>query len=113
MNFTFLPQWKEELVCSSSLGDLTLEMPMGVLSVYLPTKATWQDSAPTIWARPQWYLIYAQLKAWCALQDIPLFVDDTASVFISKKESQSNIAFRRACMLDSMKITPVAYNISP
>lgn len=81
MDFTFLPRWKEELVCSSSLGEVILEMPMGVPSIYLPTEAVWQDSAPE-WARPHWKSIHLQLKAWCALHDLPLFVDDTASVFI-------------------------------
>lgn len=80
MDFTFLPRWKEELVCSSSLGEVILEMPMGVPSIYLPTKAGWQDSAPE-WARPHWESIHLQLKAWCALHDFPLVVDDTASVF--------------------------------
>jgi hypothetical protein len=80
MDFTFQPRWKEELVCSCSLGELILEMPMGVPSIYLPTEVVWQASAPD-WARPYWNSIHTQLKAWCALHDFPLFLDDTASVF--------------------------------
>lgn len=80
MNFSFHPRWKEELVCSSSLGTLVLEMPMGIPSVYLPTEATWQNVAPA-WAQPYWSAIHAQLKAWCAQHGMPLHVDSTACVF--------------------------------
>ncbi|CAG9237494.1 hypothetical protein BCAR13_810002 [Paraburkholderia caribensis] len=79
MDWTFRTRWKEELVCSSSIGGLILEMPMGVPSIYLPTEAAWQASAPE-WARPYWDSIHTQLKSWCALHSFPLVVDGTASV---------------------------------
>jgi hypothetical protein len=78
--FTFLPRWKEELVCSSPLGSLVLEMPMGVESVYLPTEAAWRDRAPG-WAREHWQEIHTQLQEWCTRNKIPLYVEDTAQVY--------------------------------
>jgi hypothetical protein len=80
MEFIFRTRWKEELICSNPLGDLILEMPMGIPAIYLPTKAAWQASAPE-WARPYWDSLHTQLKSWCALHDFPLVVDSTASVF--------------------------------
>lgn len=53
---------------------------MGVLSVYLPTEAAWQNAAPE-WAGSYWSAIHAQLEAWCARHAIPLHVDSTAGVF--------------------------------
>lgn len=53
---------------------------MGVPSIYLPTEAAWQNSAPE-WAQPYWSKIHAQLEAWCARHGFPLYVDSTASVF--------------------------------
>ena len=35
--FEFQPRWREEIVCSCSLGAFILEMTMGVTTVYLPT----------------------------------------------------------------------------
>lgn len=80
MNFTFRPQWKEELVCSCQLGEFILEMPMGVPSVYIPTQAAWQDRAP-MWARPYWSSVHVQLMDWCTNHGFPLHVDDSANIF--------------------------------
>jgi len=82
LDFTFQPRWKEELVCSCTLGEFVLEMPMGVPSVYIPTESAWQNLAPT-WARPYWNLVYVQLVAWCANHGFPLHVDSSASIFVT------------------------------
>lgn len=81
MDFTFQPRWKEELVCSCTLGEFVLEMPMGVPSVYIPTEPAWLDLAPT-WARPYWSSVYVQLATWCASHGFPLHVDSSASIFV-------------------------------
>jgi hypothetical protein len=77
--FRFSYRWKEELVCSSALGEFTLEMPMGIPSVYFPTGAVWAMKAPA-WAKPHWEAIRSQLEAWCKEQRVPLYVDDTARI---------------------------------
>jgi hypothetical protein len=81
MNFTFQPQWKEELVCTCPLGQFILEMPMGIPSVYLPSESAWQDHAPD-WAKPYWKVLREQLAAWCAKCDYPLYENHAAQVFV-------------------------------
>jgi hypothetical protein len=78
--FTFTPRWKEELVCSCSLGRFVLEMPMGVTSVYLPPEERWQSIAPE-WARHHWTALHGQLSSWCSSLGYPLRVDGTAQVY--------------------------------
>ncbi len=39
--FKFQPRWKEELVVTGDGGQFILELPMGVLSAYLPTESAW------------------------------------------------------------------------
>ena len=78
--FRFEPRWKEELVCSCSLGSFLLEMPMGVVSVCLPSETTWLRSSPD-WAKPHWEAFRTQLREWCSLQGIPLCVSETADVW--------------------------------
>lgn len=80
IRFEFRPRWKEELVCSSVLGNLVLDMPMGVTSVYLPTEGSWARQAPQ-WARAMWPEFHAQLVQWCASERVPLYVEDSASVY--------------------------------
>lgn len=76
VKFEFKSQWKEQLVCSCALGSFVLDMPMGVVSVYLPTKEHWQQVAPK-WALTLWDALYQQLKQWCEGQEIPLHLDAT------------------------------------
>jgi len=78
--FSFHPRWKEELVCSCSLGAFVLEMPMGVTSVYMPTEERWPTVAPE-WARPHWKTLHSQLEAWCSAQRIPLYLDNTTQPY--------------------------------
>lgn len=80
VKFTFQPRWKEELVCTCHLGSFILEMPMGILSVYLPTQVIWQEKAPP-WAKDHWVSVHEQLTEWCAQGKIPLYVDGTANVY--------------------------------
>jgi hypothetical protein len=76
VQFKFEPKWKEELVCSCALGSFVLDMPMGVVSVYLPTKEHWKEVAPH-WALELWDALYQQLHDWCETQKIPLHLDPT------------------------------------
>jgi hypothetical protein len=76
VQFVFRPKWKEELVCSCALGTFVLDMPMGVISVYLPTEEHWKEVAPP-WALELWSTLYQQLHAWCETQKIPLQLDAT------------------------------------
>jgi hypothetical protein len=75
IQFIFQPRWKEQLVCQCELGQIILDMPMGIVSVYVPTKDAWLEVAP-IWAVPLWDSFFEQLTAWCDSQKIPLHVDD-------------------------------------
>jgi len=60
--FEFQPRWKEELVCTGPGGTFVLELPMGVLSAYLPTEAVWQEKAP-VWSRALWSELHDELAA--------------------------------------------------
>lgn len=75
----FEPKWKEELVCTMDGKKFIVELTMGVLTVYFPTKSKWATSAPE-WARPQWERVRADLSAWCQQQNIPLIIEDSAWV---------------------------------
>lgn len=72
VTFTFRPQWKEELSCACELGEVILDMPMGVTSVYVPHQQTWEAEAPA-WALPHWETFNEQLSAWCDEHNIPLY----------------------------------------
>lgn len=76
VEFEFKPMWKEELVCTCALGSFVLDMPMGVISVYLPTKEHWKEVAPAL-ALELWDALSQQLKEWCEKQKIPLHLDAT------------------------------------
>jgi hypothetical protein len=80
LTFMFEPRWKEELVCSCGLGSFVLEMPMGTISVLLPTQSLWEQNAPT-WARPHWEALRTQLAKWCAQYRYPLYIDASATVY--------------------------------
>lgn len=75
IKFSFQPRWKEELVCQCELGEIVLDMPMGTVSVYVPTESAWREVAP-VWAVLLWKSFFEQLSAWCDLQKIPLHLDD-------------------------------------
>ncbi len=78
--FAFQPRWKEELVCSCARGSFILEMPMGVVTVYVPTAERWPAVAPA-WAAADWAAFHRQLSDWCQSHRIPLHVDATAHVY--------------------------------
>lgn len=72
VQFTFRPQWKEELACECEFGVAMLDMPMGVTSVYLPSQHTWEEKAPD-WAAPLWETFNAQVVAWAKECKIPMY----------------------------------------
>jgi hypothetical protein len=77
----FQPKWKEELICTMDGRTFTVEITMGILTVYFPTKAKWEATAPN-WAKQQWERVQEDLSAWCLKQEIPLaIVDDAWVVF--------------------------------
>jgi hypothetical protein len=78
--FTFLPRWKEELVCTGHGGSFILELPMGVLSAYLPTEDAWRRKAPA-WARDLWPELKSELEAWCKANNAKFVIDGTAAVY--------------------------------
>ena len=84
--FTFQPRWKEELVCSCARGSFVLEMPTGVVTVYLPTAERWPAVAPG-WAKEDWAVVHRELAAWCLRGRIPLRVDANAHVILLRPES--------------------------
>lgn len=77
--FRFKLRWKEELVVSGSAGAFILELPMGVLAVYLPTEDEWASRAP-IWARHLWPELKRELEDWCCNNNALLHIDASAAV---------------------------------
>lgn len=78
--FTFQPRWKEELVCTHVGGSFVLELPMGILSAYLPTEEVWKVKAPA-WARDLWPELKTQLEAWCRANEADFYIDESADVY--------------------------------
>ena len=78
--FTFQARWKEELVCTGPGGTFVLELPMGVLSAYLPTETAWKDKSPA-WAHDLWPVLRTELEQWCVENKAQFFIDPTAGVF--------------------------------
>ncbi|MBN8815643.1 MAG: hypothetical protein J0J06_09370 [Sphingomonas sp.] len=78
--FCFMPRWKEELVVTGSGGTFVLELPMGILSAYLPTEDEWQRRAPA-WARSLWPALKTELEEWCRANDAQFYIDASASVY--------------------------------
>ena len=75
----FHPRWKEELVCTMDGHQFIVELTMGVLTVYFPTKERWQASAPE-WAKGHWDRVHEDLSAWCEGQGWPLKIEENAWV---------------------------------
>lgn len=73
----FRPEWKELLVGSMDGKEFTIELTMGVLTVYFPTNEKWEASAPD-WAKHQWERVRADLAIWCGQQKIPLVIENHA-----------------------------------
>ena len=78
--FTFHPRWKEELLVVGPGGEFILELPMGVLSAYLPTQEAWQSKGPD-WARELWPVLRAELEAWCNQNNAKFYIDASAWVW--------------------------------
>ena len=78
--FTFQSRWKEELVCHGPGGSFVLELPMGILSAYLPTEEAWQRKGPA-WSRHLWPTLRQELEAWCEAHGARLFIDEEADVY--------------------------------
>lgn len=78
--FKFQPRWKEELLVIGPGGTLILELPMGILSAYLPTEVVWRKKAPA-WAGNLWPQLRAELEAWCLTNKAQLIIDETADVY--------------------------------
>lgn len=75
----FRLEWKELLIGTIDGRQFTIELTMGVLSVYFPTKAKWDVSAPA-WAKMSWEQVRADLAVWCGKQEIPLVIEENAWV---------------------------------
>jgi len=78
--FQFKARWKEELVVTGPGGSFILELPMGVLSAYLPTEDVWRVKAPA-WAVHLWSVLKSELEVWCLENHAQLFIDETANVW--------------------------------
>ncbi len=77
--FQFEPRWKEELVVTGPGGAFVLEMPMGILSVNLPSAAAWAETAPD-WARDLRPVLHAELTQWCLDHHADLYVSHSHGV---------------------------------
>lgn len=80
--FTFQPRWKEELVCTCPLGGFVLELPMGILSVYLPPENIWCAKVP-IWAQNLWTVLREELQEWSAENHVEFVIYEFADVHFS------------------------------
>lgn len=78
--FAFQPRWKEELVCTGPGGSFVLELPMGILSAYMPAEAAWPAKCPP-WARDLWPDLKADLEDWCRRNGARFFIDESATVW--------------------------------
>lgn len=78
--FKFQPRWKEELVVTGSGGSFILELPMGILSAYLPTEKVWVQKAPS-WAKDLYPELKNELEAWCKENKAKFVIDETAGVY--------------------------------
>lgn len=75
----FQPEWKELLTCTMDGKTFTVELTMGVPTVYFPAKSKWEETAPA-WAKAQWERVNGDLSAWCLREKIPLVIDEKAWV---------------------------------
>ena len=75
-----MPRWKEELVCAGPGGSFILELPMGVLTAYLPTEEAWKQKAPA-WAVDLWPVLRTELADWCKANNAGFVIDPSASVY--------------------------------
>jgi len=82
--FKFQARWKEELVVTGDSGQFVLELPMGVLSAFLPTELAWKSKSPE-WARNQYTKLKLELEEWCKENKAKLYIDETAGVGIEGK----------------------------
>jgi hypothetical protein len=71
--------WKEQLVCTMDNKRFVIELTMGALKVFFPTRSKWEASAPD-WAKGHWERVRADLSAWCERKKIPLVIEDAAWV---------------------------------
>ena len=78
--FEFRAKWKEELVCKGPGGVFVLELPMGILTAYLPTEEAFKSKAPG-WAQGLWPQLKEELSQWCVANKAQLVIDPTASVY--------------------------------
>ncbi len=78
--FIFQPRWKEELVVTGSGGSFILELPMGILSAYLPTEEVWLQKSPS-WAKEMYPDLKSELETWCKENKAKFIVDATAGVY--------------------------------
>jgi len=80
--FTFQPRWKEELVVTGPGGQFVLELPMGILSAYLPTESAWQEKAPD-WAKDSYSQLKSELEAWCSENKAKFYIEEDAGVCVN------------------------------
>ena len=85
--FSFTPKWKEILQCRSPVGAFDIEMTMGVMRVYFPTEDIWRQHTPD-WMAACYTPILSQLQHWCAENDIPLYIEESAHIHWRKYNSR-------------------------
>ncbi|MHA6205639.1 hypothetical protein ACXU4B_14540 [Dyella soli] len=78
--FRFHPKWNGGLYCTGPGGCLELELPMVILTAYLPTEEAWKSEAPD-WARDKWSVIRRELEAWCHENKVNFMIDAVARIY--------------------------------
>ncbi|WP_300066653.1 hypothetical protein [uncultured Ruegeria sp.] len=86
--FQFKPRWKEELLVIGPGGSFVLDLPMGVLSAYLPTEENWQKNGPA-WARELWPTLRNELEDWCKKNKAQFHLDP-ADYVVREEKSNGN-----------------------
>lgn len=67
-------------------GQFILELPMGILSAYLPTESAWKTKSPE-WAKKHYPELKEELQQWCMENKAKFIIDETAGVGIEGRWS--------------------------
>lgn len=65
-------------------GEFILELPMGILTAYLPTEDAWSKKSPG-WAKHLYPDLKTELELWCEENKAQFVIDETARVVIDGK----------------------------
>lgn len=88
MIIEFQARWKEMLDGRIENHRFTVELTMGQLHVYFPSKEKWEKESPS-WARDIWETAQVQAHEWSKENKIPFSVDEHAWVDFWDEDEKS------------------------